>query len=285
MAIQFPDIDPVALAIGPLQLRWYALAYLAGILAAWAYALYFVKKDEGQGYRPNRADIDDFLPFAVLGIILGGRLGYVLFYQPAYYLSHPAEILQLWNGGMSFHGGAGGVILACIVFALARGIPMLRLGDLAALCCTIGLFFGRIANFINGELYGRVTDVSWGVVFPGGGAEPRHPSQLYEAALEGLLLFALLSALYRTAWVRARAGLVGGVFLMGYGFSRMFVELFREPDWYLGTLAGGLTMGQWLCVPMILAGAGLVIAALRRGAAVPSGVKDSAGDMQAASRK
>lgn len=265
MAIVFPNIDPVAIALGPLQIRWYALAYLAGILCAWAYAIYFVKKDEGQGLRPTREDIDDFIPFAVLGVILGGRLGYVLFYQPAYYLQNPGEILQLWNGGMSFHGGASGVILACIAYALIKKIPMLRLGDLAALCCTIGLFFGRIANFINGELYGRVTDVPWGIVFPGGGEEPRHPSQLYEAALEGLLLFVVLSLLMHKKWVRERAGLTAGVFLAGYGLSRLFVENFREPDWYLGFLAGGLTMGQILCLPMIVAGVGLVAYAVRKG--------------------
>lgn len=265
MALTFPNIDPVAIAIGPVQIRWYALAYLAGILLGWAYAIYMAKKDEAAGARPNRADIDDFIPFLVLGIILGGRLGYVLFYQPAYYLSHPAEILQLWHGGMSFHGGASGVIIAAIAFAWARKIPVLRLGDLAAVCCTIGLFFGRVANFINGELYGRVTDVSWGMVFPGGGEEPRHPSQLYEAALEGVLLCIILSVLMHNKWVRARAGLTTGVFLIGYGASRMFVELFREPDAYLGFLAGGLTMGQILCLPMIVAGMGFITYALRKG--------------------
>ncbi len=265
MALTFPQIDPVAIALGPIQIRWYALAYLTGILLGWAYALYMVKKDEGRGLRPTRDDIDDFLPFMVLGVILGGRLGYVLFYQPAYYLSNPLEIFQLWNGGMSFHGGAVGVIIATIAYALVKKIPMFRLGDLAALCCTIGLFFGRISNFINGELYGRATDAPWGMVFPGGGEEPRHPSQLYEAALEGLLLFIILSFLIHIRWVRDRAGIIGGVFLIGYGAARMFVENFREPDWYLGYLAGGLTMGQWLCVPMIVVGACFVIYAIRGG--------------------
>ena len=263
MAIQFPQIDPVAIALGPLQIRWYALAYLTGILLGWAYAIYIAKKDAAKGGRPNRDDIDDFLPFAVLGVILGGRLGFVLFYQPAYFLQHPMEVFQVWNGGMSFHGGAAGVITAVIVYSLIKKIPMIRLGDLMALCCTIGLFFGRIANFINGELYGRVTDVSWGVVFPGGGEQPRHPSQLYEAALEGLLLFTILSVLAHKAWVRERPGIIGGAFLVGYGLSRMFVELFREPDWYLGFVVGQATMGQLLCIPMIIAGICFIINALR----------------------
>lgn len=265
MALTFPNIDPVAIAIGPLQIRWYALAYLAGILAGWAYAIYIAKKDEGRGLRPNRNDIDDYLPFAVLGVILGGRLGYVLFYQPAHYLANPMEILQVWTGGMSFHGGVLGVVISIIAYALIKKIPMLRLGDLFAVCCTFGLFFGRIANFINAELFGRVTDAPWGMVFPGGGAEPRHPSQLYEAALEGLLLFIILSVLMHREWVRSRPGIVIGTFLIGYGFSRMFVELFREPDWYLGFVAGPFTMGQLLCMPMIVIGAGFITYALKKG--------------------
>lgn len=263
MALTFPQIDPVAIALGPVQIRWYALAYLAGILLGWAYARYIVAKDAPQ--RPNKDDIDDFIAYAVLGVILGGRLGYVLFYQPAYFLSHPAEIFQLWNGGMSFHGGAAGVILALIIYSIVKKFDMFRLGDIAALCCTIGLFFGRIANFINGELYGRATDVSWGMVFPGGGEEPRHPSQLYEAALEGLLLFIILSILAHKKWVRERPGIIGGTFLIGYGAARMFVENFREPDWYLGFVVGQMTMGQLLCIPMILIGSAFVIRALKKG--------------------
>ena len=263
MAIQFPNFDPVAIAVGPLQIRWYALAYLTGILLGWAYAIYIAQKDTAKGGRPNRDDIDDFLPYTVHGVILGGRLGYVLFYQLSYFLAHPGEIFQVWHGGMSFHGGAVGVIVAVISYSLVKKIPMLRLGDLAALCCTIGLFFGRIANFINGELYGRVTDVSWAMVFPGGGEEPRHPSQLYEAALEGVVLFTILSILAHKAWVRERPGIIAGTFLIGYGLSRMFVELFREPDWYLGFVVGQATMGQLLCIPMILAGLGFIINALR----------------------
>lgn len=264
MALTYPQIDPVAVAIGPLQIRWYALAYLAGILLGWAYARYIVAKDEPKGARPTRLDVDDYLPFAVLGIILGGRLGYILFYQPSYYFSHPLEILELWHGGMSFHGGALGVIISLIAYALVRGIPMFRLGDLAALCCTIGLFFGRIANFINGELYGRVTQSPIGMVFPGGGPEPRYPSQLFEAALEGVLLFVVLSLLAHNEKIRNRPGIIGGAFLAGYGLCRMFVENFREPDWYLGYLTFGLTMGQILCIPMIVVGVVFMTLAMRR---------------------
>jgi phosphatidylglycerol---prolipoprotein diacylglyceryl transferase len=270
MAWTFPNIDPVAIALGPLQIRWYALAYLAGILLGWYYALRVVKWDEAKGARPNRNDIDDWLPFSVLGVILGGRLGYVLFYQPSYYFSNPSEILHVWNGGMSFHGGAAGVIISLIVYSLVKGIPMFRLGDIAALCCTIGLFFGRIANFINGELYGRVTTAPIGMVFPHGGEEPRHPSQLYEAALEGLLLFVVLSLLMRNERIRSRPGIVGGSFLIGYGLCRMFVENFREPDAYLGFLTFGMTMGQWLCVPMILIGSAFVVRALIKPPYVPA---------------
>lgn len=264
MAIEFPNFDPVAIAIGPLQIRWYALGYLAGFLLGWAYARYLVKKDEPRGLRPNREDIDDYLPFAVLGVILGGRLGYVLFYQPAYYLSNPLEILQVWNGGMSFHGGVTGVIVSILAYAIAKGIPVFRLGDIFAVCCTFGLFFGRIANFINGELYGRVTDVPWGVVFPGGGELPRHPSQLYEAVLEGILLFVVLSMMIHRESIRSRPGIVAGVFLIGYALCRIFVEMFREPDWYLGFIAGSMTMGQILCVPMLIAGAAFIAYALRK---------------------
>lgn len=264
MAIQFPNFDPVAVALGPLQIRWYALGYLAGILLGWAYARWIVKRDEPLGLRPNRLDIDDYIPFAVMGVILGGRLGYVLFYQPAYYFSNPSEILHIWNGGMSFHGGVLGVVLSIIIYSVIKKIPMLRLGDLFAVCCTFGLFFGRLANFVNAELYGRVTTVPWGVVFPNGGAEPRHPSQLYEAGLEGLVLFIILSALILNEKIRNRPGIVIGAFMMGYGSFRMFVECFREPDAYLGFLSLGLTMGQWLCVPMIVIGAGFITYALRK---------------------
>ncbi len=261
MSLSFPDIDPVAIAIGPLQIRWYALAYLSGILLGWVYALRIAQKDAGQ--RPNRTDIDDFIPFAVLGVILGGRLGYILFYQLGSYLEHPADIFKLWQGGMSFHGGALGVIVALIIYSLVRKIPLLRLSDLACASVPIGLFFGRIANFVNGELYGRVTSAPWGIVFPGGGPDPRHPSQLYEAVLEGIVLFCVLGVLIHQKSIRNRPGIVSGLFLIGYGLARMTVELFREPDWYLGFIFAQFTMGQLLCVPMIVFGAGVIAYALK----------------------
>lgn len=249
---EFPNIDPVALEIGPVVIRWYALAYLAGFLLGWRYCMALAAKDEGR--RPHVEDIDDFLPWAILGVILGGRLGYVLFYKLDYYLYNPSEILMLWHGGMSFHGGALGVIAAIILYSLWKKFSLLRLGDIVCAGVPIGLFFGRIANFINGELYGRVTDSPLGMVFPHGGDLPRHPSQLYEAALEGALLFLILFILMRVKAVREREGVVAGVFLIGYGGFRAFIEFFREPDAHIGYIGGVITMGQVLCLPMIAAG-------------------------------
>ncbi len=258
----FPDIDPVALSIGPLQIRWYALAYLAGFLIGWKYVLYLVKKDQDKGITPQH--IDDFLTWAIVGVIVGGRLGYVLFYQADVYLRDPLEIFKVWHGGMSFHGGALGVIIAMIVFAARRKIAVLRLTDLVCCAVPIGLFFGRLANFVNGELFGRVTDVPWGVIFPHGGDLPRHPSQLYEAALEGLVLFSAMAVLAHKDPVRNRPGILSGVFLIGYGLSRIVIEFFREPDVQLGYLMGFVTMGQVLSVPMIVFGLILIARAMRR---------------------
>jgi phosphatidylglycerol:prolipoprotein diacylglycerol transferase len=262
MSIPFPDISPIAFSIGPLPIRWYALAYLAGFLIGWRYILSLIQKSE-EGARPNRLDIDDFLGWAILGVILGGRLGYVLFYQADLYLSDPLAVLKIWQGGMSFHGGALGVIVAMIVYATVKKIPLLRLTDLVCAAVPIGLFFGRISNFINGELFGRVTQVPWGVVFPYGGPEPRHPSQIYEAVLEGAVLFVVLFILMKTASVRNRPGIVSGVFLAGYGAARMFVEFFREPDAHIGFVFEFLTMGQILCLPMILGGLVCIAYAVR----------------------
>ncbi len=253
MALPFPDIDPVALAIGPLAIRWYALAYLAGFLLAWKYALWIVSRDPH--LRPNKDDIDNFVPWAVLGVILGGRIGYVLFYQFDLYAADPLEALKVWHGGMSFHGGALGVIVALFGYSFVHKFSLLRLSDAACAGVPIGLFFGRIANFVNGELYGRVTDVPWAFVFPRGGALPRHPSQLYEAILEGLVLFVILYLIIRRDDLRNRPGIVTGVFLAGYGFMRFLVEFVREPDVQLGLYAGFFSMGQFLCIPMILFGA------------------------------
>lgn len=263
MAIPFPDIDPVAFEIGPVQIRWYALAYLTGFLAGWRYCLSLVSQ-KGALPRPDKTDIDDFLPWAIAGVILGGRIGYILFYNFGSYLSAPSEILKLWHGGMSFHGGLVGVIIALVAFSRRRGFPVLHLADLLACVAPIGLFFGRLANFINGELFGRAAEVPWAVVFPRGGPEPRHPSQLYESALEGVVLFAVLFVLARRPEVRARPGLLSGVFLAGYAMFRFLVEFFREPDVQIGYLLSLFTMGQILCLPMFAVGAALIGLAIRR---------------------
>lgn len=262
---EFPNIDPVAIALGPFAIRWYALAYLAGFLVGWRYCLYLAGLDKDR--RPGADDIDDFLSWAIGGVILGGRMGYVLFYQPAHYLAHPADILKLWEGGMSFHGGALGVIITMLLFSARRKINPFWLADMVCACVPIGLFFGRIANFINGELYGRVTDSSIGMVFPHGGDLPRHPSQLYEAGLEGFVLFFILLALMLRPEIRSRPGFVSGVFLAGYGIFRGFIEFFREPDAQIGLIGGVISMGQVLSLPMIVAGLGLIVFAFLRPAA------------------
>lgn len=261
LAIPFPAIDPVAFEIGPLVVRWYALAYITGILAGWKYCQWLNRRPSG--LVPQTA-LDDFLAWAVLGIILGGRLGYVLFYQPSYFLANPLAILEIWRGGMSFHGGVAGTIIAMMLFARARQIPLLALTDLVSAATPIGLALGRIANFINAELYGRPTDVPWAVVYPTGGLVPRHPSQLYEALLEGVMLFLLLFLLARVFEARKWPGLISGVFLLGYGAVRIFAEFFREPDPQLGFLWGGATMGQLLSLPMMAGGLALLLIARRR---------------------
>ena len=266
-AIVFPVIDPVAIAVGPFAVRWYALAYIAGILIGWRYCLWLARR-RPQYFEP--AAIDDFVLYATLGIVLGGRIGYVLFYNLPFYLEHPLDALMIWQGGMSFHGGMIGVLAAIGVFAWRVGAPYLAVGDIVAAATPIGLFFGRIANFVNGELFGReAPDVPWAMAFPRGGPVPRHPSQLYEAALEGLVLFLLLLLLARRGDIRSRPGQVGGAFLAGYGLFRIVVEFFREPDAQLGFLAFGTTMGQLLSVPMVLVGLGLIAYARSRPAAVP----------------
>ena len=246
-----PDFDPVALYIGPLAVRWYGLMYLVGF----AGGFWLGARRVAQGLAPvTRAQLDDLLFLIVLGVILGGRLGYVLFYKPGYYLSHPMEAFYLWQGGMSFHGGLLGVMLAMVFAARRHGIEWLRLMDFVAPLVPLGIAAGRLGNFINGELWGRPTDLPWGMVFRHAGAAPRHPSQLYEFALEGLALLAILW--WFSSRPRAR-GQVSALFLMAYGSLRFIVEYFREPDAFLGFLAAGFTMGQWLCLPMIAAGIGL----------------------------
>jgi phosphatidylglycerol:prolipoprotein diacylglycerol transferase len=262
-AIPFPPIDPVAIAIGPLAIRWYALAYIVGLLLGWRYCLLLADRPPGL---VRRADVDDFLVWATLGVVLGGRIGYVLFYKPGYYLQHPLEALYLWHGGMSFHGGALGVSLAVWLFTRSRSIPPLAFADIVAEATPIGLLFGRIANFINGELFGRVSDVPWAMVFPADGPLPRHPSQLYEAFCEGILLFLLLYAAERRG-ARRHPGMATGLFLVGYAVARMSGELFREPDAHLGYILWGTTMGQLLSLPLLIAGLALILWARRRPAA------------------
>lgn len=257
----YPSFDPVALSIGPIAIRWYALAYLAGFLLGWRTCLRLARQNP-KGPAPQL--FDDFLSWAVIGTVLGGRLGYVLFYQADYYFAHPLEMLQVWHGGMSFHGGALGVIGAAWLFTRSRKTGFFAFTDLLAVVTPIGLGLGRIANFVNGELYGRVTDVPWGMVFPRGGDLPRHPSQLYEAGLEGLVLFSLMLLLARQEKLRARPGFLSGFFLLGYGAFRFAVEFFREPDQQLGFLYAGATMGQLLCLPMILFGLYLILWSERR---------------------
>ncbi len=259
MSLPFPDIDPIALEIGPLVVRWYSLAYLAGFLLGWRYALYLCGFHEGK--RPHKTDIDDFLPWAILGVILGGRIGYVLFYQPALYADNPLDALKVWEGGMAFHGGAMGVIVALLAYAWKRKIPLLRLSDIVCAVVPIGLFFGRIANFINGELFGRTTEQPWGVVFPQGGLLPRHPSQIYEAILEGAILFFILNVLARK---KLEPGIVTGAFLVGYAMFRLFVEQFRQPDAHLGFIIGQASMGQLLSIPMFALGVGVIGYALMK---------------------
>jgi phosphatidylglycerol:prolipoprotein diacylglycerol transferase len=263
--IPFPRIDPVLIHIGPLAVRWYALAYIVGIIAGWFYARAIIAAQRlwGGPAPLTVIDFDDFIIWVTLGIILGGRTGYVLFYNFPHFASHPFEIFELWNGGMSFHGGVAGCIVAVCLFARYRGIPILSLGDVTTAVAPIGLFLGRLANFINGELWGRPSDVAWAMIFPNGGPVPRHPSQLYEAALEGLVLFVVLGALVRWGALK-RPGLVTGASALGYGLARIFCEFFREPDAQLGFLWGGLTMGMLLCIPLILAGIGVIAYALTR---------------------
>jgi phosphatidylglycerol---prolipoprotein diacylglyceryl transferase len=265
LALPFPDIDPILFSIGPFAIRWYALAYVSGILLAWWLARRIAaNQDYWGGASPIRPlDVDDVIVWCALGIVLGGRLGYVLFYQPAYFLAHPADILVLWRGGMSFHGGFLGTVLALILFARRRGIPVLSMLDIAAVVVPMGLFLGRVANFINGELWGRVTDVPWAFVFPGAGPDPRHPSQLYQAGLEGILLFAILLLAVQRGALR-RPGLVGGLFVAGYGVARVIGEFFRQPDAHIGFLAGGFTMGMILSIPMIIVGGAAIVYALHR---------------------
>lgn len=256
LALAFPAIDPVLLQLGPFAIRWYALAYIVGIVLGWRILRRIVRRP-GWSLQPDA--IDDLLFHVTLGIILGGRLGYVLFYQPGHFLANPLEILAVWQGGMSFHGGFLGVLVTSALFARSHGLSFLEIVDALAIVTPIGLFFGRVANFINGELWGRPTNVPWGVVFPHAGPMPRHPSQLYEAALEGLVLLVVMLWFAAKPYRAETRGQLGGIFLIGYAVARITAEFFREPDAQLGFLAGGITMGQLLSLPMLAVGIAAVV--------------------------
>lgn len=262
MALTFPDIDPVALYIdafsvlgfdlGPFAIHWYALAYLGGFLLGWKYALYFCRLDKNH-IRPTTDDIDDFMTWAILAIILGGRLGYILFYNYPHYSAYPMDIFKVWQGGMAWHGGLIGVIVVVFLYARLKKISVFRLGDVFACASPIGFGLGRLANFVNGELYGRPTDVPWAMVFPDGGPLARHPSQLYQAFLEGVVLFSVLAFMAQKDSIRQRPGMLVAVFLFLYGLFRFVIEFFRMPDDQLGLYFGFLSMGQLLCLPMFVA--------------------------------
>lgn len=251
IGLAYPEISPVAVALGPIVIRWYSLAYLFGILAAWFLA---VRNNQKNQLGFSKQNLEDLVFYITLGIIVGGRLGYALFYGGAEMWLKPWHLLELWKGGMSFHGGIAGVIIASWLFARRFQFAFLKITDLVALYAPIGMFLGRCANFVNDELWGRVTDVPWAIRFPSGGYLPRHPSQLYEAFFEGIVLFVLLNFLWRWQKVRQNSGIVSAVFVLAYGLFRMAMEQFRQPDAQLGFFFGSVTMGQILSTPLILCG-------------------------------
>jgi phosphatidylglycerol---prolipoprotein diacylglyceryl transferase len=271
LLIAFPVFDPTAIAIGPIAIRWYALAYICGIVLGWIYGRSLLKNESlwGGPAPISLLQLDDFILWVTVGIILGGRTGYVLFYNFPFFVQHPAEIFELWKGGMSFHGGFMGCVVAVICFARVNNLSILSLGDITTAVAPIGLLLGRIANFINGELWGRPADPSlpWAMIFPTGGPLPRHPSQLYEAAMEGILLFTVLAVMIRLGALK-RPGLILGSFIALYGVARIIGEHFREPDPQLGFLWGGLTMGMLLSMPMVIAGAIIIVRAWRHKAPI-----------------
>jgi phosphatidylglycerol:prolipoprotein diacylglycerol transferase len=251
MYIDFPDISPVMFSIGPFSLRWYAMAYLVGIISAW-----FLTKKNIDRYNLgiSSEQLDDLVFCTTLGIILGGRIGYIVCYGDGYFWHHPSEIIAVWHGGMSFHGGIIGVILGLFYFAHKYKFPFLKITDIVALYVPIGIFLGRLANFVNGELWGRVTTVPWAVKFPTGGFLPRHPSQLYEAFAEGIVMFVILNTLWRHQYVREHTGIISACFLIIYASSRICMEFFREPDPQIGFLFNGVTLGQILSIPFLCLG-------------------------------
>jgi phosphatidylglycerol:prolipoprotein diacylglycerol transferase len=259
----FPQFDPVIVHLGPIQIRWYALAYIGGLVLGWRIVRGLVRRTPPVA---TAEQVDDFLTWATLGVVLGGRLGYVLFYQPTVFLEHPMRAFAVWEGGMSFHGGMLGVAVAILLFCRRNAIPVLGFADRIALVAPIGLGFGRVANFINGELWGRAAPdwLPWGMIFPTGGDIPRHPSQLYQALMEGLVLYIVMTLLGRREALRARFGCLTGIFLIGYAIARIIGEFFRQPDAFLGFLFAGATMGQLLSLPMLFAGIWLVARARTR---------------------
>ena len=251
MYFDFPDIDPVIFSIGAFSLRWYAMAYLAGIIISWILLKRNIKKYH---LGISSEQLDDLVFYTTLGIILGGRFGYIICYGDGYFWRNPAEILAVWHGGMSFHGGIVGVIIALFCYARKYKFSYLRITDLVALYTPIGIFLGRLANFVNGELWGRITTVPWAVKFPEGGYFPRHPSQLYEALTEGVIMFIILNLLWRKEYIRKHSGIISALFLIIYGLSRILMEFFREPDRQIGFILGNLTMGQLLSAPFLILG-------------------------------
>ena len=258
--IILPIFDQTALAIGPLEIRWYSLAYIAGIL----FVLFNLKKYNKIDNIMSEEALDNWIVWAILGVVIGGRLGYVLFYNFSFYISHPTQIMAVWHGGMSFHGGLIGAITSMYLFCRKYKIQFFQLTDILAMSTPIGLFFGRIANFINMELYGRITNSNYGFIFPNIDYQPRHPSQLYEAALEGLVLFAILFLLNKYSKIRKTPGILSGLFLIGYAAARASLEQFREPDEQIGFLFGNITMGQILSLPIFIIGLAIIIFSLRK---------------------
>ena len=256
----FPAIDPIAVQVGPVAIRWYALAYVVGLIGGWRYVRYLVQTHR---IRFSTEMVDDLLVWIMVGVVVGGRVGYVLFYQFYYFVENPLAIFAVWRGGMSFHGGLIGVVSALGLFAYRRRVNILSVADAVAPAFPFGLMLGRVSNFINGELYGRAAEVPWAIVFPHGGDVARHPSQLYEAALEGVFLFALMLWLAHVGNAHRRVGLLSGTFLVGYAFARVVCEAFREPDAHIGFLWSGITMGQMLSVPLAAVGFWLIVQAKR----------------------
>ena len=251
MYLDFPNFSPIAIQIGSFGLRWYALAYLVGIISAW----WLTKRNiDKYNLGISNTQLDDLVFYTTLGIILGGRIGFVCCYGSDYFWKNPLEIFAIWHGGMSFHGGIAGVILGLFYFSHKYKFPFLKITDIVALYVPIGIFLGRIANFVNGELWGRVTTVPWAVKFPSGGYLPRHPSQIYEACLEGVLMFIVLSLLWKKDFVRKNSGIISAMFLIIYTTSRICMEVFREPDAQIGFIYNFITMGQLLSIPLLLVG-------------------------------